>query len=150
MKKSYYTFKVPVFLARGVGYTPIPRPVKLTHFLSDPIQPPVAKEDPVAFKKQVTRFHKKLEKSAHDLIAEAVSAARALPLPKDPDLTAMLLGVAQKTSIPTETRIDALAALPAGLMQVEPKLFDFLLESIDPAQPPALRTAAAVRGPARR
>lgn len=73
-KWAYSTFKIPFFLARGVGYTPIPRPVRLTHFLSEPIKPPVAKEDPIALQRQVTRFHKKLEARAHELIADAVRA----------------------------------------------------------------------------
>jgi len=73
-KWAYSTFKVPLFIARGVGYTPIPRPVRLTHFLSEPIKPPVPKEDPIAFRRQVTRFHKKLELRAHELIADAVRA----------------------------------------------------------------------------
>ncbi|MEZ4743583.1 MAG: lysophospholipid acyltransferase family protein [Bdellovibrionota bacterium] len=71
-KWAYQTFKIPVFLARGVGYTPIPRPVRLTHYLSEPIIPPQKRKDPEAFKKQVVAFHRKLETKAHKLIADAI------------------------------------------------------------------------------
>jgi 1-acyl-sn-glycerol-3-phosphate acyltransferase len=38
----YRRFRVPVALLRGVGPTLIPRPVKLTHLISEPIHSPVA------------------------------------------------------------------------------------------------------------
>lgn len=39
-KWVYRRFKVPLFFAHGVGPTPLPKPVKLRHFLSKPIYPP--------------------------------------------------------------------------------------------------------------
>jgi 1-acyl-sn-glycerol-3-phosphate acyltransferase len=41
----YDRWKVPVPLFRGLGLTPLPRPVQLTHFLSEPIPPPVTGPD---------------------------------------------------------------------------------------------------------
>lgn len=34
---AYERLKIPLFFARGVGPTPIPRPIKLTHYLSKPM-----------------------------------------------------------------------------------------------------------------
>ena len=71
-KWAYQAFKIPVFLARGVGYTPIPRPVQLTHFLSELIVPPEPAASPAALRRQVALFHKQLISRAHELIADAV------------------------------------------------------------------------------
>lgn len=40
--RVYERLKLPLVLFRGVGPTPIPRPVKLRHLVSEPIHPPVA------------------------------------------------------------------------------------------------------------
>jgi 1-acyl-sn-glycerol-3-phosphate acyltransferase len=69
---AYKTFKIPVFMARGIGYTPIPRPVQLTHFLSEPIIPPKPASTPDALQRQVARFHSELVAKAHELIGDAV------------------------------------------------------------------------------
>ena len=68
----YKKFKLPLFLARGVGFSPIPRKVKLVHHLSQPIFPPKKKEDPETYKRQVRRFHKKILKCTQDLIKDAI------------------------------------------------------------------------------
>ncbi|NRA44622.1 MAG: acyltransferase family protein [Oligoflexales bacterium] len=70
---AYKKFKVPLFMARGVAFTPIPKKVKLMHFLSEPIYPPSPKDDPKAFKRQLDRFHKKIVKKTQDLIGEAIA-----------------------------------------------------------------------------
>lgn len=70
---AYKKFKVPIFLARGVGLSPIPRPIKLVHFLSEPIYPPKMRPEPEAFKKQVIAFHRQLVKRAQLLIGEAIA-----------------------------------------------------------------------------
>lgn len=75
-KWAYKNFKIPLILARGIGPTPIPRPVKLVHFLSHPIVPPKASEDPKEFKQQVEQLHKKLIKRAQLLIGEAIAYRR--------------------------------------------------------------------------
>lgn len=72
-KWAYQKFRVPLILARGFGPTPIPRPVKLIHFLSDPMKPPVLSTDPVEFEKQLNQFHAKLVKKAKQLIGEAIA-----------------------------------------------------------------------------
>lgn len=59
-KWVYKNFKLPVFLARGVGPTVLPKPVKLVHYLSKPIYPPKKASDPAAFKRQVYNFHRRL------------------------------------------------------------------------------------------
>jgi hypothetical protein len=38
---AYDRLKIPLPLFRGVGPTPLPRPVKLRHFIGEPIYPPV-------------------------------------------------------------------------------------------------------------
>lgn len=59
-KLSYKYLKVPIPLIRGFGLSFIPRPVQLTHYLSEPIIPP--KKDPVQVESQVNFFHRKLFK----------------------------------------------------------------------------------------
>jgi 1-acyl-sn-glycerol-3-phosphate acyltransferase len=72
-KWVYKNFKIPVVLARGVGFTPIPRPVKLVHFVSQPIVPPKPSEDTKEFAQQVEVLHKKVMKRARLLIGEAIA-----------------------------------------------------------------------------
>lgn len=70
---AYQKFRIPLFLARGLGVSPLPRKIKLTHFLSEPLYPPVPKEDPVAFKRQLNRFHQKVIRRSRDLIGKAIA-----------------------------------------------------------------------------
>ena len=70
---AYKNFKIPLFLARGMGFSPLPRKVKLVHFLSEPIYPPTPKKDPKAYKRQVQYFHKKIVKKTQELIGEAIA-----------------------------------------------------------------------------
>ena len=69
----YKSLKVPVFLARGLGLSPIPKPVKLRHFLSEPIKPPKQKDDPEEFKEQVISHHKKIVRRMRMLLADAIA-----------------------------------------------------------------------------
>ncbi|MFK7871835.1 MAG: lysophospholipid acyltransferase family protein [Oligoflexales bacterium] len=69
----YHKFKIPFFIARGLGPTLIPKPVPLKHHLSASIRPPRMIEDPVKREKQIERFHKKLVKTAEDLIQASIS-----------------------------------------------------------------------------
>jgi hypothetical protein len=71
---AYKTFRVPLFLARGVGPTPLPRPVKLVHFLSEPITPPRVPEgaDEAEGERIAKDFHAQIVTRMHELIAEAV------------------------------------------------------------------------------
>ena len=72
-KWAYQNFKVPLFFARGIGLSPIPRPTKLTHFIAPMIHPPQASEDPEEFRHQVDQLHKKVVKKARLLIGEAIA-----------------------------------------------------------------------------
>lgn len=72
-KWAYRNFKIPLFFARGIGPTPIPRPVKLIHFLSQAIVPPEPSKDPKEFSQQVHRLHKKVVRRAQLLIGEAIA-----------------------------------------------------------------------------
>lgn len=69
---AYKTFKIPLFVARGIGYTPFPKPIQLTHFLSDPIIPPKPAATPEGRRRQILRFHRKLVATAEKLIDDAV------------------------------------------------------------------------------
>lgn len=71
-KWAYQTFKVPVFIARGFGLSPIPRPVKLTHFLSEPINPPEVAVDSNEFNDAAKEFHKKIVTRMEELMAQAI------------------------------------------------------------------------------
>lgn len=71
-KWVYQQFRLPFFVARGVGPTLIPRPVKLDHFLSKPIYPPKMAKDPAALKRQVYNFHKKLTIKMTEMLQQSV------------------------------------------------------------------------------
>jgi putative heme-binding domain-containing protein len=86
-----------------------------------------------------------LASSDAELRREAVSAARAVPAPKSgfTDLNSALLRLARDPQSPSEVRIEAMAAIPGGLMAVERELFDLLRASLEPAQPVTVRGNAA-------
>jgi 1-acyl-sn-glycerol-3-phosphate acyltransferase len=71
-KLIYKKLRLPFFLARGLGPTPLPRPVKLEHFISKPIYPPKPSEDPASFKRQLYNYHKKLMDRMNAMIAEGI------------------------------------------------------------------------------
>ncbi len=72
-KWIYQQFRLPFFIARGVGPTLIPRPVKLDHFLSKPIYPPKMASDPAVVKRQVYNFHKKLTLKMNEMLQQSVT-----------------------------------------------------------------------------
>lgn len=78
---AYKKLKVPLFFARGLGPSPIPKPVKLVHFLSKPIKPPKQNPDPEKFVKQVERYHKKIMKISEELMMEGCGKLK--PTAKD-------------------------------------------------------------------
>jgi putative membrane-bound dehydrogenase-like protein len=80
-----------------------------------------------------------------DVTRHAVSVARAAPPSKDAaaDLHAALLRIARDNAVATGVRLDALAAIHGGLARVDPDVFDFLRDSLEPAQPASIRAAAA-------
>jgi putative membrane-bound dehydrogenase-like protein len=79
-----------------------------------------------------------------EVVRHAVGVARAAPPSAGaaPDLNAALLRVARTNAVPAEIRLDALAAI-RDATALDADLFDFLLASLDPAQPAPIRVAAA-------
>ena len=70
-KFFYKRSKRPVAIARGLGLSMVPRPVKLTHYISEPQQPPaVDVNDEAAFNKAVDQWHAqltdKMQQMLHD------------------------------------------------------------------------------------
>jgi putative membrane-bound dehydrogenase-like protein len=81
-----------------------------------------------------------------DLQSEAIAAIRHLRIaPKQsPLLAEALIEIGKNSKAPTLLRVSALAAVPPQrLVEVEPKLFDFLRSHLDAEQPVAVRSAAA-------
>jgi 1-acyl-sn-glycerol-3-phosphate acyltransferase len=72
----YSRFKVPLAIFRGRGPTPVPRPVKLWHLLSDPVHPRVA-PDQVTERDVVAH---------HDLLSRRMAALMRESLDLAPDL----------------------------------------------------------------
>ena len=54
-KIVYENFKMPFFLASGLKGTPIPKPIQLSHFLSEMMYPPQIKTD-----ENINKFHEEL------------------------------------------------------------------------------------------
>ena len=79
------------------------------------------------------------------LVAQAVATARTLPAMKaDPaKLGEALARVARDASVAREVRIDALAAVPGGMAALEPELFEFVRENVQPSRSVLTRSAAA-------
>lgn len=68
----YKNFKVPVFLARGLGPTPLPRPVRLVHFVSEPVMPPEVTGDDEADEAAAKKMHAMLVQNMRALISDAI------------------------------------------------------------------------------
>ncbi len=80
-----------------------------------------------------------------ELLPAAIAACRVLAQAKSdaPDFSPALLRIGNDPSQPVELRLEALAALPAGVKSVEPALLNFLCASLDPARSVAARNSAA-------
>jgi putative membrane-bound dehydrogenase-like protein len=80
-----------------------------------------------------------------DLSSQAVATLRALSVPASSagELRPALLALAGREGTPAGARLDALAAVPGGLVDVSPEVFAFLTDRLDPEQPVLLRTTAA-------
>jgi 1-acyl-sn-glycerol-3-phosphate acyltransferase len=72
-KWAYQNFKLPLPFARGLGISLIPRPVKLTHFLSPPMQPPVLTGDKKKDDRLIKQYHARLVRTTEDLIGKAIA-----------------------------------------------------------------------------
>jgi len=70
----YKTFRFPLFIARGLGPSPFPRKVRLTHFLSRPIvlEKRHAADDPKLFEKRLEKNHRSIVKKMENLVAKAI------------------------------------------------------------------------------
>jgi putative heme-binding domain-containing protein len=79
------------------------------------------------------------------IIEQAVLAARGLPPAKTPDtsLTQALSAVVGRRDTTAAVRVGALAAIPGGLGEVSPVVFDFLRAQLDPEKDVLLRSGAA-------
>ena len=69
----YEKLRMPFPVARGIGPTAIPRPVKLVHYISEPIKPPKLDSDPEVNDKKLEAFHLKLTKRMQQLVGEAIA-----------------------------------------------------------------------------
>jgi len=80
-----------------------------------------------------------------ELVTPAVATLRSLPLTKAKagDLSERLLRIGGDAQNATGLRLDALAALPGGLVNPDGKLFTFLLSQLDRDRAVAARTTAA-------
>jgi putative membrane-bound dehydrogenase-like protein len=79
-----------------------------------------------------------------DLTGEVIVTLRTLPLPKEPPpgLKAALLETARNVRLPEQIRLDALAAVPGGLKELEPTLFALARDFLDSEKSVRGRTAA--------
>jgi len=79
------------------------------------------------------------------LAQQAIATIRSLQTPKTstPAFTPTLLQVASRKSTPADLRLEALAAVPGGLTEVDAELFTFLREELAPDRTVAIRSAAA-------
>jgi putative membrane-bound dehydrogenase-like protein len=102
------------------------------------------KEQPASWTASITAALTTLTTAGMAAVREAVAVAKAVPAAKREGdvLTAQLLKVGGDVSVPADVRLDALAAVPGGLSNVTPDLFDFLRTRIDPAQSVSARSVA--------
>ena len=71
---AYKNFQIPLFFARGLGPSLLPRPITLKHFLSEPIMPPKLKAySGLKFEQAVDEFHKQLVLQSRGLISQAIN-----------------------------------------------------------------------------
>ncbi len=93
----------------------------------------------------IAALTKVLGESDTAVLREVVTAARALPLPRqrNADLVAGLLRVGGESKMPAELRLASLAAVPGGLIEVSPALFTLLRTHLDPEKPVVARALAA-------
>ena len=69
----YQTYRVPVFICRGLGLTPVPRPVPLTHYISKPLMPPPWSDDEALVAKRAAAFHAQVIAAMTTLMAQALA-----------------------------------------------------------------------------
>jgi 1-acyl-sn-glycerol-3-phosphate acyltransferase len=67
---AYKTLKIPLFFAKGLGLSLIPKPIKLTHYLSEPIHPPKLTDNQQEAAEEVELFHSRLIERMERLMTE--------------------------------------------------------------------------------
>lgn len=70
---AYQYLRIPLILARGLGPSVLPRPIRLVHFISEPIIPPAPSASEKIFASQVDKLHKKVLLTAEELIGKAIA-----------------------------------------------------------------------------
>ncbi len=100
------------------------------------------RELPIAWTTALARV---LSEKNTELVQEAVSTTTALPVPEEgaDDLKSALLKVGRDVGHEKSVRLQALAAIPEGPGNLEPELFEALIDSIEPNQSLALRSAGS-------
>jgi hypothetical protein len=73
-EQFYERFKIPVFLAKGLGLTPLPRPIRLTHFVAKPVFPPKIATD-ADESEVVNHFHLQIVRKMKRLMNQALRHA---------------------------------------------------------------------------
>ena len=69
----YQRFKLPLPVFRGRGPTPLPRPVKIVHYLAEPIPPPVIAPDDIR-DEDVERHHALVTERMRTLVDQALGS----------------------------------------------------------------------------
>lgn len=64
----YERLRIPVPLLRGLGPTPLPRPVPLTHYVGEPIKPPKAATRPATLQKQAVALQQRVADAMLELL----------------------------------------------------------------------------------
>ncbi len=100
------------------------------------------KELPAGWRQPLAQL---LDANDPNLLHEAVQTLRALPVPKEgvPEWKTALLAVAANKTVPSDVRLEALAAVPGGLDTVDNETFAFLSAGLSPDNPALVRAAAA-------
>lgn len=93
----------------------------------------------------IAGLERALTASDEPFLADAIRAARNLRLaPKQSrGIAEQLITLGKNTRFASQTRLTALAAVPAGAADIDSSLFDFLRSQLDPEQPVAARSLAA-------
>ena len=68
---AYRAFKIPLFFAKGIGASLLPKPIPLTHYLSEPLMPPKKAKTDEEFALQVDSFHAKVVARMEKLLTES-------------------------------------------------------------------------------
>ena len=67
-KLVYENFKMPFFFASGLKGTPLPKPIQLSHYLSELIEPPKKPRTKDKYNETVDKFHEVLEGKMKELM----------------------------------------------------------------------------------